>query len=97
MPPYDPQRHHRRSIRLKGYDYSQSGLYFITMNCQDRKHRFGHIENGKMILNECGQIAHDEWEKLQTRFPNVELDAFQIMPDHMHGIIELNVGATLIT
>lgn len=96
MPPYDPQRHNRKSIRLKGYDYSQSGLYFITICCQDRKHRFGHVAQGQMILNEYGQIAHDQWFKLPTRFPHIELDAFQVMPNHIHGIIVLvNVGATL--
>lgn len=94
-PKYNPSIHHRRSIRLKGYDYSQSGLYFITICCQDRICRFGQVENGKMILNEYGQIAHDEWLKLSRRFSNFELDVFQIMPNHMHGIIALNAGATL--
>jgi putative transposase len=93
---YNPNIHHRRSIRLKGYDYSQAGLYFITICCQDRICRFGHVENGEMVLNEYGQIAFDEWVKLSERFPNFELDVFQIMPNHMHGIILLNnipVGA----
>jgi putative transposase len=87
---YNPQIHHRRSIRLKGYDYSQAGLYFITICCQDRKYRFGKIENGEMILNELGTIAYNEWTKLVERFTNFELDVFQIMPNHMHGIILLN-------
>ena len=55
-PQYNPYIHHRRSIRLKGFDYSQEGFYFITICCENRKHRFGEIENGEMILNECGQI-----------------------------------------
>ena len=67
-PTYNPQIHHRRSIRLKGYDYSQVGLYFITICCKDRKYRFGKIENDKMILNEYGTIAYDEWIKLTERF-----------------------------
>ena len=91
---YNPYIHHRRSIRLKGFDYSQEGFYFITICCENRKHRFGEIENGEMILNECGQIAYNEWVKLSERFPNFELDVFQIMPNHIHGIIAL-VGATL--
>lgn len=92
-PTYNPQIHHRRSIRLKGYDYSQEGLYFITICCKDRKYRFGKIENDKMILNEYGTIAYDEWIKLTERFSNFELDVFQIMPNHMHAIIALkNVG-----
>ena len=84
----------RRSIRLKGYDYSQAGMYFITICCQNRICRFGNIENNKMVLNEYGKIAYDEWMKLSERFPNFELDVFQIMPNHIHGIITL-VGATL--
>jgi putative transposase len=62
MTKFNPAIHHRRSIRLKGYDYSQNGLYFITICCQNRICRFGHIENKKMILNEYGEIAYNEWE-----------------------------------
>ncbi len=93
---YDPRIHDRKSIRLKGYDYTQDGFYFITICCQYRLHRFGQVQNGEMHLNEYGKIAHDEWEKLPERFPNIQLGAFQIMPNHMHGIIEiLPVGARL--
>ena len=92
---YRKDRHNRVSIRLKGYDYSRAGLYFITIVCHHRVPRFGVVVNGKMELNEFGKIAYAEWLKLSERFSNVELDAFQIMPDHMHGIIILNnpVGA----
>lgn len=86
---YDPKKHHRRSIRLKGYDYSQAGAYFITICCKDMKYHFGKIENGAMILSEFGQIAFDEWVKLGERFANFELDVFQIMPNHMHGVAVL--------
>src|ERR1035437_8881183 len=93
---YNPNIHHRKSIRLKGYDYSQAGLYFITICVQDRKCLFGKIENDEMILNDAGKIADEQWGKLPERFTNMELDVFQIMPNHMHGIILLNdVGATL--
>ena len=92
MNQYNPQIHHRRSIRLKGYDYSQAGAYFITICCDDRVCRFGHIENGVMLLNGCGQIAYNEWLKLAERFTHFELDVFQIMPNHLHGIIVLTVG-----
>lgn len=81
--------HHRKLLRLKGYDYSSAGLYFITICCQYMVCRFGRVENGKMLLNEFGQIANDEWIKLADRYGNVELDVFQIMPNHMHGIIKL--------
>jgi putative transposase len=87
---YNPQMHNRRSIRLKGYDYSQPGLYFITICCQDKICRFGKIENGEMILNEFGKIAHDEWEKTPQIRPNVPLGEFVIMPNHIHGIIHLD-------
>jgi len=87
--PYNPNIHHRRSIRLKGYDYSQAGLYFITICCQDRACLFGKITDGKMILNEMGIIAQREWLKTTEIRPNVELGEFVIMPNHMHGIIRL--------
>ena len=94
---YNPRIHHRRSIRLKGYDYSQAGLYFITICCQNMVCRFGTIKNEQMILNGFGQIANNNWLALSERFPNITLDVFQIMPNHMHGIIILNdvVGAGL--
>jgi REP element-mobilizing transposase RayT len=94
---YNPEIHKRRSIRLKGYDYSQAGLYFITICCENRICRFGKIENNEMILNEYGIIAYNEWVKLAERFQNFELDVFQIMPNHIHAIIALNdtVRATL--
>ncbi len=94
---YNPDIHHRRSIRLKGYDYSQAGLYFVTICCDGRQHRFGSIEDGKMITNEYGTIAHNEWWNLAERFESVEMDVFQIMPNHIHGIIAIgtDVGASL--
>jgi len=89
MNKYNPNIHHRRSIRLKGYDYSQAGFYFITICVQDRASLFGEIENGKMKLNEYGKIAHNEWKRTPEIRPNVELGAFIIMPNHMHGIIHI--------
>lgn len=89
MNQYNPNIHHRRSIRLKGYDYSQTGLYFITICCESREHRFGKIENDEMVLNAHGKIAHNEWSRTPQLRPNVELYEFVIMPNHMHGIIRL--------
>jgi REP element-mobilizing transposase RayT len=74
---------------LKGYDYSQAGLYFITICCQNRICRFGDVVNGEMVLNEWGQIAFDEWIKTNEIRSNVELGEFIIMPNHIHGIIRL--------
>ena len=100
MMKFSPQIHNRRSIRLKGYDYAQEGAYYITIVCNNRIHRFGEIKeiaiNGSnmkdadMILNEFGEIAYEKWVRLPARFPKVELDVFQIMPNHFHAIILLN-------
>src|ERR1017187_8229081 len=94
-PDYDPKIYHRRSIRLSGYDYSDEGMYFITICCHSHKHRFGKIENDEMILNEFGKIADIQWGELINRFPNIELDEYKIMPNHMHGIIIIDKGARL--
>ena len=95
---YDASLHHRKSIRLKGYDYSQSGLYFITICCHNNQCRFGKIINGEMQLNEFGLIAAEEWEKLPDRYSNTELDVYQIMPNHLHGIVHIiDVGAIVVT
>ena len=87
---YNPNIHNRRSIRLKGYDYSQAGLYFITICCYNRKCLFGDVINGEMVLNEYGTIACNEWLNTPNIRKNVELDVFVIMPNHIHGIIILN-------
>lgn len=96
---YNPHKHHRKSIRLKGYDYSQAGLYFITICCQDRAHLYGYIENSKMILNDAGKMIDNEWLKLPERFKNIRLHQYVVMPNHFHAILEIvgnTVGATLV-
>lgn len=90
---YDPKIHHRRSIRLKGYDYSQNGAYFITLCAQDRKPIFGKIVDREMQLNQFGIIARDEWLKTSEMRQNIEMDEFVVMPNHMHGIIVIDDGA----
>ena len=82
-----PDKHERRSIRLKGYDYAEPGAYFVTVCTRDRACLFGHVVNGEMHLNEAGEIAQRCWEDIPTHFPSVELDAFVIMPNHVHGIV----------
>ncbi len=79
----------RRSIRLKNYDYSQNGSYFITIVTQNRKHLFGKIEDGKMILSSVGRIVEEEWLNTIQLRPNVTLGEFIIMPDHMHMIVTI--------
>ena len=92
---YNPAIHNRRSIRLKTYDYSKAGLYFITICVQNRELLFGEIENNVMILNDAGKMIYAEWEKLPERFTNIQLHEFVVMPNHFHGIIEI-VGAPLV-
>ncbi len=87
--PYDPEKHHRRSIRLKGYGYAQPGAYFVTIVTQNRVCLFGRVVDGKMMLNEWGRIVRDEWLKTAEMRPRVVLDEFVVMPNHVHGIIIL--------
>ncbi len=87
MPHYDPQKHHRRSIRLKGWDYSNPGHYFVTIDLKNRKCLFGKVRDNKMILNEFGKICNECWLAIPDHFDNVKLDTYQIMPNHLHGII----------
>ena len=86
---YNPNKHHRRSTRLLGYDYSQAGLYFVTIVCQDRIHLFGEVIDGVMHLNEIGQVAEEEWLNTEKVRENVVLHEYVIMPNHVHGIIEI--------
>ena len=93
MDKYNPNIHNRRSIRLKGYDYTQAGLYFVTICVQNRACLLGEIYNNEMILNDAGQMIQSEWLKLPNRFSNIELHEYIIMPNHFHAILEI-VGAT---
>jgi putative transposase len=84
---YNPDIHHRRSIRLKGYDYSQVGAYYFTICCHQRRCLLGEIISGIMRPNIAGATVEAVWHKLPRHFPFIELDAFVIMPNHVHGII----------
>lgn len=84
---YNKQIHHRKSIRLNEYDYSQQGAYFITICTKNQKHLFGKIISGKMELNNAGKMIQTIWNELPTRFDNIILDESIIMPNHTHGII----------
>ncbi len=84
---FDPQKHHRRSIRLKGYDYSSEGAYYVTIVAQGRECLFGEVINGEMFLSKYGEIIQKWWDEIPVHFPNVGLGAFVIMPNHIHGII----------
>ena len=90
----------RSSLRLQGYNYTQAGLYFVTIVTYGRKPLFGEIANGEMHLNPYGQIVQQEWERIAVVRPKIELGAFAVMPNHLHGILffqdngVFTVGAT---
>jgi len=90
---YDPDKHHRRSIRMNGYDYRQAGAYFVTICVQDRVCLFGDIVGNEMRLNDVGRLVQSTWDDLPHRFTAVDLDMTIVMPNHFHGII--TVGALL--
>ena len=84
---FDPKKHHRRSIRLKGYDYSKAGAYYVTIVTWHREFLFGEIVNKEMELNKVGKIVEWEWLELSKRLLYVELGAHVVMPNHFHGIL----------
>lgn len=86
---FDRYKHHRRSIRFPGYDYSWPGAYFVTICTYGRDCLFGAVEAGAVRLNEYGVVARDEWLRSAAVRPGIILDAFVIMPNHLHGIIIL--------
>ena len=79
--------HHRKSIRLRGYDYSQPGAYFITICTHQRQPLFGDIVDGVMMLNAAGMMVEKCWREIPDHFPWVRLDEFIVMPNHLHGIL----------
>jgi REP element-mobilizing transposase RayT len=87
---YDPEINHRRSIRLKEYDYSRSGAYFMTICTQDRTCLFGGINDGKMVLNDSGYMVQSIWNELPIHYAGVKIDQFIVMPNHIHAIIILS-------
>jgi putative transposase len=87
MQKFGPQNHHRRSIRLKEYDYASAGAYFVTIVAWHRESLFGEIVNKEMMLNRYGEIVERWWSEIPIHFPGVETGAFVIMPNHVHGII----------
>ena len=87
MMTYNPEFHHRRSIRLKDYDYSRAGVYFVTVCSWKRECVFGEIMNGEMLLNGYGAIVEEQWDAIPGHFDNVETDEFIVMPNHVHAIV----------
>jgi putative transposase len=84
---YNPAKHHRRSIRLKGYDYAQPGAYFVTLVTQGRECLFGRVVNGEMQLNDAGRMVERWWAELGNKYPHVIPDIHVVMPNHFHGVV----------
>jgi hypothetical protein len=89
---FDPEKHHRRSIRLKGYDYIQAGAYYVTICTWQRELLFGEVVEGRVHLNRMGVIVLRAWRDLPRHYPHLELGEFCVMPDHVHGIMVLVEG-----
>jgi len=86
---FNPKIHNRKSVRLIAHDYGEPGLYFITICSKSRKNLFGKIINYEMILSDIGKIIQKEWEATKNIRSNVDLDEYIVMPNHLHGIIEI--------
>jgi len=93
--PDGPDAHHRRSIRLPGYDYTQAGSYFVTVTVPNRESLFGNIANGEIRLNNAGKMVSAVWATLPEQFPDIESNIYVVMPNHFHGIITI-VRASLV-
>ena len=95
---FNPDLHNRRSTRLKAYDYSKAGAYFVTIVTQDRLCLFGDVIEDEMHVNQAGAMVSKVWEELPERFPTIGLDSFVVMPNHVHGIIVVRqrVGVPLV-
>jgi putative transposase len=87
---FDTHKHHRRSTRLEGYDYSGSGVYFITICTYQRQHLFGQVRKAVMELSPIGQIADEEWQRSAQIRQEVTLGNWVVMPNHFHGIVILD-------
>ena len=92
MAKFDPEKHHRRSIRLPHYDYAQAGAYFVTLCVQDKACLLGQIRDGETQLNDAGQMVARWWDELNRKFPGVRTDAVVIMPNHVHGILVIETA-----
>lgn len=93
MPEKYQNKYRIKSTRLQNWDYGGNGLYYVTICTHDRIHFFGEILNGEMQLSQIGEMAHKYWHEIPSHFPFVKLDAFVVMPDHIHGIIIIDKSA----
>jgi putative transposase len=86
---YDPLKHHRRSIRLKDYDYATTGFYYITLCTYNKQYLFGNISQHRMTPNSIGKMVFKWYKKLETKFENIRCHESVVMPNHFHFIIEI--------
>ena len=93
---YDPAKDHRRSIRLRGYDYAQVGWYFVTVCTQDHLCLFGHVVDGQMQLTTAGRMVRTAWDHVPDHCPCVQTDAFVVMPNHIHAVIVLSPAGSVL-
>src|SRR5258706_4556210 len=93
--PYDPNKHHRRSIRLRGYDYTTCGAYFVTTCIHRRECLLGTVLDGEMRLNDYGRAVEECWDAIPQHFAHVELDVSVVMPNHMHGIVVITAQSAV--
>jgi len=91
---YDSDLHNRRSIRLDDYDYRNAGAYFVTICTDDKRLLFGEVVRGRMRLSPCGRVAVDCWQAIPEHHEHVTLDAFVVMPNHVHGIVVITENAS---
>jgi REP element-mobilizing transposase RayT len=84
---YISDKHNRRSMRLRGYDYTKAGIYFVTLCSQNREQFFGYIKNEKMTLNDVGEMINKWWKKIPKKFSHTQIGPYVIMPNHIHGIL----------
>ncbi len=89
MTRYDPRKHHRRSIRLPGYDYGSPGTYFVTICVQGRECLLGDVEDGQVLHSDLGGVVCYYWQRLARHFTHVQLDEWVVMPNHLHGIVTI--------
>jgi REP element-mobilizing transposase RayT len=80
----DPRR---KRLRAEGFDYSTHGSYYVTICVDEMGCRFGHVSNGVVVLNTAGRLVDDAWKRIPRRFPEAILDAWVVMPNHLHGIV----------
>jgi len=90
--PNAAKKRRRKSTRLKDYDYSKSGAYFVTICTKERVNYFGNADKGKIALSRAGNTAYSLWLTIPDRFNTVKIDRFVVMPNHIHGIIIIRRG-----